>query len=63
MEVFQDVRGAIVGILVTAIFTNGESISNIKNNNGLGLNENDFLSTDSNNKKKPIANHTFYGGE
>lgn len=47
----------------TSFESYGESISNIKNNNGLGLNENDFLSTDSNNKKKPIANHTFYGGE
>lgn len=47
----------------TSFESYGESISKIKNNNGLGLNENDFLSTDSNNKKKPIANHTFYGGE
>lgn len=47
----------------TSFESYGESISKIKNNNGLGLNENDFLSTDSTNKKKPIANHTFYGGE
>ena len=47
----------------TSFESYGESISKIKNYNGLGLNENDFLSTDSNNKKKPIANHTFYGGE
>lgn len=47
----------------TSFESYGESISKIKNNNGLGLNENDFLSTDSNNKKKPIDNHTFYGGE
>lgn len=47
----------------TSFESYGESISKIKNNNGLGLNENDFLSTDSNKKKKPIANHTFYGGE
>ena len=35
----------------TSFESYGESISKIKNNNGLGLNENDFLSTDSNNKR------------
>ncbi|MGX7329909.1 SMODS domain-containing nucleotidyltransferase [Enterococcus bulliens] len=47
-------------LVKTSFESYGESISKIKRNNGLGLNESDFLSIDSN---KPIANHTFYGGE